>query len=176
MAGESGGRMTDTDTTLRRGLEGCADAVAAIRELVAERDQARAELAAERHHSEQLASDLERKRAQVARIANQWAQFKQRFAILDAVMPLPPAVPAAAPAERPKMLEHIREDIADMAAGRGGNGAMRRNPLFATLGKEAFAVPESSPHGEDSAADGVREGAILSVEPPRLSSEVPKND
>jgi len=157
--------MTDTDTTLRRGLEGAADAVAAIRELVKERDQARAELAAERHRSEQLAGDLEGKRSQIARIANQWAQFKQRFSILDAVMPLPPAVPAAAPSERPKMLEHIREDIADMAAGRGDNGAMRRNPLFATLGKEAFAVPESSPDGEDSAADGVREG--VSVEPPR---------
>jgi septal ring factor EnvC (AmiA/AmiB activator) len=123
--------MTASDPA-HRALTSIADAATAIKELVSERDQAQAALAAERHKSEQLAADNASLRAQIARIANQWAQFKQRFAILDAVMPKAPAaaVSTEKPTERrPLMLSAIVEDIADMTAGRGETG-LARNKLF----------------------------------------------
>jgi chromosome segregation ATPase len=115
-----------------RALTSIADAATAIKELVSERDQAQAALAAANARADRLAADNASLRAQIARIANQWAQFKQRFAIVDAVMPKAPApaVSTEKPTEhRPLMLSAIVEDIADMTAGRGETG-LAGNRLF----------------------------------------------
>jgi hypothetical protein len=121
-----------TPDPVHRALDACATTVLAIKELVAERDQAQAALAAANACADGLAADNASLRAQISRIANQWAQFKQRFAILDAVMPkaAAPAVSTEKPTEhRPLMLSAIVEDIADMTAGRGETG-LAGNRLF----------------------------------------------